>query len=90
MADAEKSAREYVERWVRYGFYQPVEVEQMVGEDVPGGEFPRKRVRELVRAEVAKRKAEEKSWPAVTDCDRLDHAGDLHVRRWRAHPWRRS
>jgi hypothetical protein len=28
----------------------------------------------LVKAEVARQKAEQKSWPDVTDCDRLDQA----------------
>ena len=74
MADAEATAREYIERYVRYGFYRPGEVERIVGDDVLGGEVPRKRVRELVEAEVAQQKAEQEAWPAVTDCDRLDRA----------------
>jgi hypothetical protein len=74
MADAEKTAREYIERYVRYGFYGPTEVERIVGEDVLGGKLPRKRVRELVKAEVARQTAEQESWPEVTDCDRLDQA----------------
>lgn len=74
MADAEATAREYIERYVRYGFYRPAEVEEIVGEDVLGGELPHKRVRELVKAEVARQKVEQESWPEVTDCDRLDRA----------------
>lgn len=74
MADAEKTAREYIERYVRYGFYRPAEVELIVGEDLLGGELPRKRIRELVKAEVARQKIEQASWPEVTDCDRLDQA----------------
>jgi hypothetical protein len=72
MADVERTAREYIERYVRYGFYRPAEVERIVGEDVLGGEVPRQRVRELVKAAVARQKAEQESWPEVTDCDRLD------------------
>ncbi|MGL4511466.1 MAG: DUF6891 domain-containing protein [Lacipirellulaceae bacterium] len=74
MADAEETAREYVERYVRYGFYRPADVEEIVGDDVLGGELPRTRVRALVKAEVARQKAEQESWPEVTDCDRLDQA----------------
>jgi Domain of unknown function (DUF6891) len=74
MGDLERTAREYIERYVRYGFYRSAEVERIVGEDVLGGELPRKRVRELVKAEAAQQKAEEESWPEVTDCDRLDQA----------------
>ena len=72
MAKTEQTAREYIERYVRYGFYRPAEIERIVGDEVLGGELPRKRVRELVKAEVARQKAEQGSWPAVTDCDRLD------------------
>jgi len=74
VAKGEQTAREYIERYVRYGFYRPAEVERIVGEDVLGGEVPPKRVRELVKAEVARQKAEQKTWPEVTDCDRLDQA----------------
>lgn len=74
MKGAEQTAREYVERYVRYGFYRPAEVARIVGDDVLGGELPRARVRALVKAEVARQQAEQESWPAVTDCDRLDEA----------------
>ncbi|MGE3808443.1 MAG: hypothetical protein AB7K24_27585 [Gemmataceae bacterium] len=74
MAKDDRTAREYIEQYVRYGFYRPVEVERIVGEDVLGGELPGKRIRELVNAEVARQTDEQESWPAVTDCDRLDQA----------------
>ena len=74
MADAEATARERVERYVRYGFYRPAEIERIVGDDVLGVDVPRRRVRELVKAEVARQKAAQAAWPAVTDCDRLDRA----------------
>jgi hypothetical protein len=74
MEDVEQTAREYIERYVRYGFYRPADVERIVGEDVLGGEMPRKRIRELVKAEVARQKAEQESWPTLTHCDRLDQA----------------
>lgn len=74
MANAEATAREYIERYVRYGFYRATQIERIVGDDVLGGDLPRERVRELVKAEVARQKAEQEAWPAVTDCDRLDRA----------------
>jgi hypothetical protein len=74
MADAERMARVYIKRYVRYGFYRPSEIERIVGDDVLGGALRREQVRELVKAEVARQKAEQESWPAVTDCDRLDRA----------------
>jgi Domain of unknown function (DUF6891) len=70
----ERTALKYIERYIRYGFYRPAEVEQIVGDDVLGGKLPRKQVRQLVEAEVARQEAEQQSWPAVTDCDRLDQA----------------
>src|SRR5690348_10309272 len=72
--DLEGQGIEYIQRYVRYGFYRPTEVERIVGEDMLGGKVPRKRLRELVKAEVARHQGEQKSWPAVTDCDRLDKA----------------
>ena len=74
MADTERTAREYIERYFWYGFYRPAEVERIVSEDVLADKVPRKRVRELVKVEVARHKAEQESWPEVTDCDRLDRA----------------
>jgi hypothetical protein len=74
MENVERTAREYIERYVRYGFYRPTEVQRIVGDDVLGGELTRKRVRELVKAEIGRQKSAQESWPAVTDCDRLDRA----------------
>jgi hypothetical protein len=76
VAKDERTAREYIAQYVRYGFYRPADVERIVGEDVLGGEVPAKRIRELVKAEVVRQKAEQESWPEVTDCDRLDQAFD--------------
>ncbi len=74
MANTEQTACEYIERYIRYGFYRPAEVERIVGDDILAGDLPRKKVRELVKVEVARQKAERESWPAVTDCDKLDRA----------------
>lgn len=76
MDNAEWTAQDWIERYVRYGFYRPTEIERIVGDDVLGGELSRRRIRELIRAEVARQAAEQAAWPAVTDCDRLDRAFD--------------
>jgi hypothetical protein len=74
MSDPEETAREYIERFVRFGFYSSADVERIVGEDILSGEVSRTKIRELVKAEVARQKSEQESWPKVTDCDRLDRA----------------
>lgn len=74
VADVEQTARGYVEQYVRFGFYTAAEVERIVGDDVLGGELPLARVRALVKAVAARQRAEQASWPPVTDCDRLDEA----------------
>ncbi len=72
--EIEQQALEYIQRYVRYGFYQAVDVERIVGEDVFSGAIPRKQLRKMVKAEMVRQLAEQKSWPTVTDCDRLDRA----------------
>src|SRR5262245_63322817 len=72
--DIEAQALEYIRRYVRYGFYSPAEVARIVGRDVFAEAIPRTRVRELVESEVTRLRTEQPSWPAVTDCDRLDQA----------------
>ena len=72
--EVERQALEYVRRYVRSGFYRPSEVVRIVGDDVFGGDIPRERLRQLVEAEVERLRVEQQSWPAVTDCDRLDRA----------------
>jgi len=74
LPNQEQEAIEYIKSYVRFGFYQPAEVEQIVFEDVFNGDIPRKRVRELVNAEFERQQAEQRSWPVTTDCDRLDQA----------------
>jgi hypothetical protein len=65
---------EYIRSYVRYGFYKPAEIEQILFQDVFDGAFPRERLRELIKAEVELQQVEQRSWPKVTDCDRLDRA----------------
>ena len=72
--NAEQKAIEYIQSYIRYGFYQSAEVEQIVFEDVLNGTIRRKRLRELVKVEVERHLGEQQSWPAVTDCERLDRA----------------
>src|SRR5262249_25555479 len=68
----EAEAHEYVRRYLNYGFYQPKEIARIVGEDVLDGAVPKARLQEIIAEEVEVKRTEERSWPAVTDCDRLD------------------
>src|SRR5262245_49723850 len=70
--DVEQQALEYIERYVHYGFYPPAQVERIIGRDVFRGTIPSKRLRQMIKAEIERQRTEERSWPAVTDCDRLD------------------
>ena len=70
----EQKAIEYIQSDIRYGFYQSAEIEQIVFADVFNGAIPRERLRELIKVEMERYKAEQRSWPTVTDCERLDRA----------------
>jgi hypothetical protein len=72
--EIEQRALEYIKKWVSCGFCQPVEIERIVGHDRFRDAISRERMREMVEAEAARQKAEQESWPEVTDCDRLDQA----------------
>ena len=73
--ETEQLAHDLIARYVRYG-YRFAEIERIVDQDVFEGEAPRKRLRGWIKAAVALQRAEQESWPAVTDCDRLDQAFD--------------
>jgi hypothetical protein len=68
----EAEAAEYVHRYVRSGFYVADEIEQIVGEDVFSGRIGVATLRALIAQAFAQKRAEEATWPDVTDCDRID------------------
>jgi hypothetical protein len=60
-------------RYVWSGLYDPEEVAIIVGESMGApGEFDQDWLEAEVEKEMAKKRAEEATWPATTDCDRLD------------------
>lgn len=64
-----------VHRFVWSGLYDPEEVVIILSESWPGpGKLEVPWLRKEVKKEVARKKAEEATWPATTDCDRLDKA----------------
>jgi len=68
-------ARDEIAKLVRAGFYDKKRLTQIVGEELYApGELDPAELATAIDEEVAKHEAEKRSWPAVTDCDRLDAA----------------
>ena len=68
----EAQAREYIRRYLRYGFYQPGEIARSLYDEGFEGAIPQDRVRQMIAEEMDQQKAQEKFWPSVSDCDHLD------------------
>jgi hypothetical protein len=62
-----------IKAWVWSGFYSPSEVDEMIGE-ILEPDANEAMLREAAVQEFDKKAAAESSWPATTDCDRLDQA----------------
>ena len=75
--DAIKDLKEQIDDLVKNGFYVPDEVE-LYALDYFTGEFNldllRSPAKELTRQAFEARRAEQATWPEITDCDRLDIA----------------
>jgi hypothetical protein len=64
-----------ITKLVRAGFYDKERLTQIVSEELfAPGELDAADVAAAVDQEFAKHEAEKKTWPAITDCDRLDAA----------------
>lgn len=64
--------------WVRSGFYSHDDIERMI-EDIIEDDCDIDELRSLIGPALRSKQREEKGWPAVTDCDRLDKVFfDLH------------
>jgi hypothetical protein len=67
--------RAEIVKLVRSGFYDKKGLMRIVGEELYApGELDPAEVAVAIDEEIAKHEAEKKTWPAVTDCDRLDAA----------------
>ena len=62
-----------IKDWVWSGFYSPDEVDEMI-DDILEDDADEAMLRSAVAPEFDKKAAAEASWPATTDCDRLDQA----------------
>jgi hypothetical protein len=69
---------ECITKWVWSGFYDPDDVREMM-DDVLEPDCDVERLEAFIESEVQRKVAAESSWPAETDCDRLDSVFyDLH------------
>ena len=73
MNDADKYILENIRTWVWSGFYSPEEVDEFI-DDILEPDADEAMLRAAVLPEFEKKAAAEASWPARTDCDRLDDA----------------
>lgn len=62
-----------IHKWVWSGFYSPEEVDLMI-DDILDEDANEAMLRDAVAPEFTKKAEAEKSWPKVTDCDRLNTA----------------
>jgi hypothetical protein len=66
---------EEVSTLVRSGFWSKERINEIVCEEIYApGELDTHKVSEAIDSAVAEWEAEQRTWPAVTDCDRLDAA----------------
>lgn len=71
MNDTETYIIDSIKTWVWSGFYTQDEVQEMIDDIIEDGVDVDK-IRSTVAPEFEKKAIAEKSWPEVTDCDRLD------------------
>jgi hypothetical protein len=71
--DKRAAALDAVRRYVWSGFHDTDEIVEIIDESVfRPGQIDKTWLRAEIRKAFRAKKAEEKSWPATTDCDRLD------------------
>src|SRR5262245_49216644 len=73
MNDTEKYILDTIKTCVWSGFYDEDDVQQVI-DDVLEEEADEEMLRAAVAPEFEKKAAAERTWPAETDCDRLDQA----------------
>ncbi len=69
--ETDKYILDSIHAWVWSGFYSPEEVDQMI-DDILEADAHEQMLRAAVTPEFAKKLQAEPTWPAVTDCDRLN------------------
>jgi Domain of unknown function (DUF6891) len=69
----EQETRDEIRTWVRMGFHSAEELREIFCEEMyEPGELDEDEVVKAIEADRSELLAEQKSWPARTDCDKLD------------------
>lgn len=71
--DATELMLELVDKWIWYGFHSPDELDEQIDLD-SDDEVEVVRVKAYAADMLRRKRAAEATWPAQTDCDRLDRA----------------
>lgn len=78
MTDDQQYVADSIDNWLRAGFYTHDDIEQMV-DDIIEEDADADELKSLIGPKLRAKLREERSWPGVTDCDRLDQVFyDLH------------
>jgi len=71
MTDDEQYVADSIDKWIRAGFYAQDDIERMV-DDIIEEDADAVELKSLIGPGLRAKLGEERSWPAFTDCDRLD------------------
>jgi len=71
MSETDDYVLDCIKTWVWSGFYGPDDIQEMIG-DVLERDADEAMLQAAVESELAAKAVAEKTWPRVTDCDRLD------------------
>lgn len=78
MTDSEQHVADSIAQWVWSGFYTRDDIEQMM-DDIVDDDCDVDALRSLIGPRLREKQKAERSWPALTECDRLDKVFyDLH------------
>lgn len=78
MTDSEQHVADSIAQWVWSGFYTRDDIEHMM-DDIVDDDCDVDELRSLIGPKLREKQKAERSWPALTDCDRLDKVFyDLH------------
>ena len=78
MTDSEQHVADSIAQWVWSGFYTRDDIDRMI-DDIVDDDCDVDALRSLIGPKLREKQKAERSWPALTDCDRLDKVFyDLH------------